>query len=91
MAPLRGAEAWCEGGYAYTFDELAAHVDHWLSLGGEDHIALGSDRDGADIPTWLADCSAQRYLFEHFEERFGQDIARKLFYENALRFFSSIS
>ena len=80
-----------EGGYVYTFDELAAHVDHWLSLGGEDHIALGSDRDGADIPTWLADCSAQRYLFDRFEERFGQDIARKLFYENAMRFFSSIS
>ena len=80
-----------EGGYVYTFDELAAHVDHWLSLGGEDHIALGSDRDGADIPTWLADCSAQRYLFNRFEERFGQDIARKLFYENAMRFFSSIS
>ena len=80
-----------EGGFAYTFDELAAHVDHWLSLGGEDHIALGTDRDGADIPTWLADCSAQRYLFERFEERFGQDITRKLFYENALRFFSSIS
>ena len=80
-----------EDGYVYNFDELAAHVDHWLSLGGEDHIALGSDRDGAAIPTWLADCSAQRSLFERFEERFGEDITRKLFYENALRFFSSIS
>ena len=80
-----------EDGNVYTFDELAAHVDHWLNLGGEDHIALGGDRDGANIPTWLADCSAQRSLFERFEERFGQDIARKLFYENALRFFGSIS
>ena len=80
-----------EGGFAYTFDELAAHVDHWLSLGGEDHIALGTDRDGADIPTWLADCSAHQALYDRFEERFGQDVARKLFYENALRFFSSIS
>ena len=80
-----------EGGYAYTFDELSAHVDHWLSLGGEDHIALGSDRDGADVPTWLADCSGQQALFERFEERFGLDVTRKLFYENALRFFSSVS
>lgn len=80
-----------EGGFAYTFDELSAHVDHWLSLGGEDHIALGTDRDGADIPTWLADCSAHQALYDRFEERFGQDISRKLFYENALRFFSSIS
>ena len=80
-----------DGGYAYTFDELSAHVDHWLSLGGEDHIALGSDRDGADVPTWLADCSGQQALFERFEERFGLDVTRKLFYENALRFFSSVS
>ena len=80
-----------DGGYAYTFDELSAHVDHWLSLGGEDHIALGADRDGAEIPTWLADCSAQRALFERFEERFGSDVARKLYYENALRFFSTVS
>ena len=35
----------------YTFDELAAHVERWLDLGGEDIIALGSDRDGAFIPT----------------------------------------
>ena len=80
-----------DGGYAYTFDELSAHVDHWLSLSGEDHIALGADRDGAEIPTWLADCSAQRALFERFEERFGSDVARKLYYENALRFFSTVS
>ena len=80
-----------DGGYAYTFDELSAHVEHWLSLGGEDHIALGADRDGAEIPTLLADCSAQRALFERFEERFGSDVARKLFYENALRFFSTVS
>ena len=80
-----------EGGNAYTFDELSAHVDHWLGLGGEDHIALGGDRDGADIPTWLADCSSQRALFEAFEGRFGQDVTRKLFYENALRFFGSVS
>ena len=80
-----------DGGYAYTFDELSAHVEHWLSLGGEDHIALGADRDGAEIPTWLADCSAQRALFERFEERFGSDVTRKLFYENALRFFSTVS
>lgn len=77
-------------GYAYTFDELAAHVDHWLELGGEDVIALGSDRDGADVPTWVADCSSQTYLFDRFADRLGEDIARKLFFENAMRFFGSV-
>lgn len=77
-------------GYAYTFDELAAHVEHWIDLGGEDVIALGSDRDGADVPTWVADCSSQAYLFDRFAERLGEEVARKLFFENAMRFFNSI-
>lgn len=76
-----------EGGHVYTFEELAAHVDHWLELGGEDVIALGSDRDGSNVPTWLADCSAQSYLFKRFSERLGEPLTRKLFFENAMGFF----
>ncbi|MBR3314529.1 MAG: membrane dipeptidase [Atopobiaceae bacterium] len=76
------------GGTLYTFEELAAHVEHWLSLdGGEDALALGSDRDGAITPSWLADCGMQSYLYARFEEAFGQSIADKLFYKNALRLF----
>lgn len=73
----------------YGFDELAAHVEHWLELDGEDVIALGTDRDGATLPPWLADCSCQGYLFECFTERFGEPIARKLFFENAMRRFTA--
>ena len=78
------------GGTLYTFDELAAHVEHWLGIeGGEDALALGSDRDGAVVPSWLADCGLQSLLFARFEETFGQTIANKLFYQNALRFFGT--
>jgi membrane dipeptidase len=80
-----------EGGNVYTFDELSAHVEHWLDVGGENHIAMGSDRDGSSIPTWLADCSSQPYLYERFAERFGEGVARKLFFENAMNFFSMVS
>jgi membrane dipeptidase len=79
-----------EGGYAYTFDELCTHVEHWLDLGGEDLIALGMDRDGSDIPTWLADCTSQPYLFERFSERLGEELARKLFFQNAMDFFGKV-
>ncbi len=78
-----------EGANDYGFDELAAHVEHWLALGGEDIIALGSDRDGSAIPAWIADCSNQVHLYELFCERVGEDITRKLFFENALRFFQA--
>ena len=74
-------------GKEYGFNDLIAHVEHWLELGGEDVIALGSDRDGSTIPAWLADCSAQHGLFGQVKDRLGAPIARKLFAENALRFF----
>lgn len=76
-----------KGGFVYTFDQLADHVEHWLDLGGEDAVALGSDRDGADIPTWLANCSSQEFLYDGFVNRFGEGVAGKLFYGNAMRFF----
>lgn len=79
-----------DGGHAYTFDELAAHVEHWLELGGENAIALGADRDGGSLPTWLADCSSQVYLYERFAERIGESATRKLFYENAMNFYKDL-
>ena len=79
-----------EGTGGYTVDELAAHVEHWLDLGGEDAIALGGDRDGADIPAWIANCSSQVDLYGEFCDRLGEDITRKLFFDNALRFFKRI-
>jgi membrane dipeptidase len=33
-----------------TFDQLSRHIDHFLSLGGEKVLALGSDFDGSDTP-----------------------------------------
>jgi len=79
----------CKDDRLYTFDELAAHVEHWLELDGADAIALGSDRDGANTPAWIAGCNSQRYLYTRFEEKFGAEIARKLFFENAMRFFGA--
>lgn len=70
-----------------SFDEVAAHIEHWLDLGGEDVVALGGDLDGATVPSLLdgADkMSAFQGLLEH---RFGSTITRKLCYANALAFF----
>lgn len=32
-----------------TFDDVQWHLDHFLSLGGESHIALGADLDGCEV------------------------------------------
>ena len=32
-----------------TFDDLRRHLDHFLDLGGEGHLALGADLDGCSV------------------------------------------
>jgi membrane dipeptidase len=69
------------------FEELAAHIEHFLDLGGEDVLALGSDWDGAPVPAWLARCDGVGELARKLEKRFGEDLARKICFTNARDFF----
>jgi membrane dipeptidase len=72
-------------------DELLAHVEHWLDLGGEDVIALGSDYDGCDVPSWLKPCDTVARLAALLEERFGKDVTDKILFGNAFAFFDRIA
>ena len=76
----------CESGHATPSDVLC-HVDHILNTAGEEVLALGSDYDGSDVPAWLEPCTKVVDLFNLIEREFGTSIARKIFYENAARFF----
>ena len=33
-----------------TMDDILAHIDHFMELGGEDVVGLGCDLDGTDLP-----------------------------------------
>lgn len=70
-----------------TFDELAAHVEHFLDLGGEGSVALGSDYDGSDTPDWLDSCEKVEPFYQRVIRRFGKSLADRLFYTNAYEFF----
>ena len=70
-----------------TPDDFCWHIDHLLELGGEDILALGSDYDGCDVPHWLAPCDKVGALYELIARQFGVDLAEKIFFDNALRFF----
>ena len=70
-----------------TFDELAAHVEHFLDLGGEGAIALGSDFDGSDTPDWLSTCEKVAPFRERIAARFGEELAERMFFTNAHEFF----
>ena len=70
-----------------TFDQLAAHIEHWLDLGGEDVIALGGDWDGATVPAFLSDASKMPEFQNILSKHFGKTVMQKLCSDNALAFF----
>ena len=74
-----------------TFDDVAAHVEHWLELGGEDAVALGSDFDGCDVPAFLDGAQTMSDLQALLASRFGETVTRKLCAENALAFFERLA
>ena len=62
-------------------------VDRLLELGGERGLALGSDYDGTDVPSWLDGCERVGTLHELIARHFGREVAERVFYENARDFF----
>ena len=79
------------GGEA-TLTDAVRHLEHWLALGGERTIALGTDFDGIEkTPVGLA---KNRDLIALAEELFRlgyrEETVRALFYKNAQIFFKII-
>ena len=71
-----------------TMDDLYRHVEHFLELGAEDCLALGSDADGADIPAELNSPAKFAGLYQYVLGRgLSPELADKIFWKNALKFF----
>ena len=65
-------------------------MEHFLELGAERCLALGSDADGADIPQDL-DCPEKfARLYQYVLERgLTPAVADRIFWKNSLDFFKS--
>ena len=69
--------------------DILRHAEHFLSLGGEDVVAMGSDFDGAELPKdmeGLRSVSALKELF--LRHNYSEGLVHKLFWQNASDFFS---
>ncbi len=67
--------------------DIIRHVEHFLSLGGEDNICIGSDFDGAEMPARLKDISTIGVLREELLKRnFSEDLVEKILFKNAYDF-----
>ena len=77
-----------EDGCPATPDDLWRHTAHFLDLGAEDCLALGSDADGADLPPCLDSPGAIAGLYQYFLGRgLSPALADRIFWKNALHFF----
>ncbi|MDK2802974.1 MAG: membrane dipeptidase [Oscillospiraceae bacterium] len=70
----------------YSFDDICFHIDNMLKLGGENTVCMGSDFDGADMPSCLNKIEKIEDFHFYVEEKFGKDIAEKIFFSNAQNF-----
>ena len=70
--------------------DLLKHTEKFLSLGGENTIAIGSDFDGCTLPGDIFGSVSMDEIYEMFLcENYKESLIRKIFYENALKFFEN--
>jgi membrane dipeptidase len=69
-----------------SWEKIIAHIDHVVKLVGQDHVGLGSDFDGADMPDGLEDCSKLPKITEALLRKgYSEESIRKILGGNILR------
>lgn len=68
-------------------EDVVRHAEHFLELGGENTLALGSDFDGGTPCAGLARVEEEGSLHGLFVREFGRETADRIFWGNAFRFF----
>lgn len=67
--------------------DILRHTEHFLSLGGESTVALGTDYDGTDVPKQVDDITKLENLYELFlKENYSESLVNNIFYNNAYNF-----
>ena len=76
--------------YNLGFDSIKNHIDHIVDIASINTVAIGSDFDGADMPTCVKDCSTYPHLWDYLLKNgySNQDI-EKISHSNLLRVFKA--
>ena len=71
-------------------DTIRRHLEHYLSLGGENAIAIGADWDGIDTtPEGVCSIRDIPALADYLRSSgWSEKLLHKLFYQNAADFFA---
>jgi membrane dipeptidase len=69
-----------------SWTEIIDHIDHAVKLVGADHVGLGSDFDGANMPDGMEDASHLPQITDALLKKgYSEDDIRKILGENTLR------
>lgn len=74
--------------YNLGFDSIKNHIDHIVEFASIDTVAIGSDFDGADMPTCVKNCSIYPHLWDYLlENGYSKQDIEKISHSNLLRVF----
>ncbi len=73
-----------------TVDDAVRHIEHYMSLGGENSLCLGCDFDGVDsLPKGIKNVSDLEKIAEALGRiNYTDNLIKKIFYANARNFIS---
>ena len=69
-------------------EHLLPHIEHFLALGGENHLAIGGDLDGATLPEGMTNVADVACLADLMAQKgYDNALIERIFSGNAQRFF----
>ena len=70
-----------------TAEDVFAHVDYYLSLGGEDIVGFGADWDGTDLPVGFSGVNDLTCVAEIMaRHNYSEELIHKLYWKNFYNF-----
>jgi membrane dipeptidase len=73
------------------YEKIIEHIDHAVKVAGADHVGLGSDFDGANMPYGMEDASKLPRITEALLKKgYSESDVRKILGENTLRVMSEV-
>lgn len=79
-------------GLGKDIDAVFAHIEHFLSLGGEEAVFLGCDLDGIPcMPNGMEGIESVGMIYEKLlTENYSEELAQDIFFNNAYKIFGRL-
>jgi membrane dipeptidase len=74
-----------------SYEKIIEHIDHAVKVAGAEHVGLGSDFDGANMPYGMEDATRLPLITEALLNKgYSESDVRKILGENTLRVMSDV-